>query len=86
MLTVSMQGWRTELTCCNESLGQVKVRRGIFQGDSFSPLLFVTAVIPLNLVLRKMNKYLGILQPDQVPCNEMKENVGAEYKRRAKKC
>ena len=54
MLTASMQGWRTELTCCNESLGPVKFRRGIFQGDSLSPLLLVIAMIPLNLVLRKM--------------------------------
>ena len=54
MLTASMQGWRTELTCCNESLGQVRFRRGIFQGDSLSPLLYVIAMIPLNLVLRKM--------------------------------
>ena len=52
MLTASMQSWRTELTCCNESLGQVRFRRGIFQGDSLSPLLFVIAIIPLNLVLR----------------------------------
>ena len=54
MLTASMQGWRTELTRCNESLGQVKFRRGIFQGDSLSPLIFVIAMIPLNSVLRKM--------------------------------
>ena len=172
MLTASMQGWRTELTCCNESLGQVRFRRGIFQGDSLSPLLFVIAMIPLNLVLRKMKigyqfssnkeqinhlmfmddiklfakdengldaliqtvrvvstdkgmkfglekcavlvmkrgkvtksdgirlpddrviksiheengyRYLGILESDQVLCNEMKEKVRAEYKRRVKK-
>ena len=30
-------------------------------------------------------RYLGILQSDQVLCNEMKENVRAEYKRRVKK-
>ena len=172
MLTASMQGWRTELTCCNESLGQVRFRRGIFQGDSLSPLLFVIAMIPLNLILRKMKigyqfssnkeqinhlmfmddiklfakdengldaliqtvrvvstdigmkfglekcavlvmkrgkvtksdgirlpddrviksiheengyRYLGILESDQVLCNEMKEKVRAEYKRRVKK-
>ena len=172
MLTASMQGWRTELTCCNELLGQVRFRRGIFQGDSLSPLLFVIAMIPLNLVLRKMKigyqcssnkeqinhlmfmddiklfakdesgldaliqtvrvvstdigmkfglekcavlvmkrgkvtksdgirlpddrviksiheengyRYLGILESDQVLCNEMKEKVRAECKRRVKK-
>ena len=39
--------WRTGLTACNESLGEVDIRRGTFQGDSFSPLLFVAALIPL---------------------------------------
>ena len=33
--------WKTELTACNESLGEVDIRRGIFQRDSFSPLLFL---------------------------------------------
>ena len=33
MLTTNMQCWRTELTCCNESLGQVAFRRGIFQAS-----------------------------------------------------
>ena len=36
----SKETWSTELIVCNESLGEV-VRRGIFHGDSFSPLLFL---------------------------------------------
>ena len=36
----SKETWRTELIACNESLGEVDITRGIFQGDSFSPLLF----------------------------------------------
>ena len=35
------------------TLAEVNIRRGIFQGDSFSPLLFVIALIPLTLILRK---------------------------------
>lgn len=34
-------------------LGEVRIRRGIFQGDSLSPLLFVAAMIPLTITLRK---------------------------------
>ena len=37
----SMTNWQTELTSCGESLAKVNIRRGIFQGDSLSPLLFV---------------------------------------------
>ena len=41
-----------ELTCGKEVPGEVKIERGIFQGDS-SPLLFVVILIPLTHILRK---------------------------------
>ena len=37
----------------NSELGEVKIKRGIFQGDSLSPLVFVLALILLSLILRK---------------------------------
>ena len=49
----SMRNWKTELTSCGESLGIVNIKRGIFQGDSLSPLIFVICMIPLSKVLRK---------------------------------
>ena len=33
--------------------GEVKIMRGIFQGDSLSPLLFVSVMISLTHILRK---------------------------------
>ena len=50
----SMSKRKTELTACGESLGEVDIKRGIFQGDSLSPLLFVICMMPLSDVLRKM--------------------------------
>ena len=37
----------------NSELGEVNIKRGIFQGDSFSSLVFVLVLIPLSLILRK---------------------------------
>ena len=53
LLKRSMGDWRTVLTSGGEELGEVRIRRGIFQGDTLSPLLFVVAMIPLTLLLRK---------------------------------
>ena len=47
----SKETWRTEVIACNESLGEVDIRRGIFQGDSFSLLLFVVVLIPLSIFI-----------------------------------
>ena len=38
----------------NSELGEVDIKRGIFQGDSLSPLVFVLALIPLSSILRKV--------------------------------
>ena len=41
-----MKKWKVELTCAKQELGEVNIKRGIFQGDALSPLLFVIALIP----------------------------------------
>ena len=48
-----MKSWRTTLMSNGQNLGDVNIRRGIFQGDSLSPLLFVVSLIPLSVLLRK---------------------------------
>ena len=50
----TMPNWKTELTSSGKKLAEVNIRRGIFQGDSLSPLLFVVAMIPMTRVLQKM--------------------------------
>ena len=52
-LKTAMSSWNTLLTVNGQILGQVNIRRGIFQGDSLSPLLFVAVLIPLTIILRK---------------------------------
>ena len=52
-----MEQWTLSLTSNGEDLGEVNVKRGIFQGDSLSPLLFVLSMVPLSLILRKVNAY-----------------------------
>ena len=54
-LQKSMQQWRLLLTANGEDLGEVNVKRGILQGDSPSPLMFVLSMVPLSLILKKVN-------------------------------
>ena len=53
LLVNSMEKWKVMLCPGNSGLGQVEIKQGIFQGDSLSPLVFVLALIPLSLILRK---------------------------------
>ena len=56
LLKRSMQSWRTVLFSENNKLGKVNIRRGTFQGDSLSPLLFVVALIPVTILLRTLKQ------------------------------
>ena len=47
----SMKKWKVMLCSGNSELGEIK--RGIFQGDSLFLLVFVLALIPLSLSLKK---------------------------------
>ena len=58
-VNASMKQWNIELTAGNQRLGNVKIKRGIFQGDSLSPLLFIFVMIPLTLVLRQTKARMG---------------------------
>ena len=39
----TMKTWKVELTAGGRSLAEVKIQRGMFQGDALSPLLFIMA-------------------------------------------
>ena len=53
LLVNSMEKWKVMLCSGNSGSGVAEIKRGIFQGDSLSPLVFVLALIPLSLILRK---------------------------------
>ena len=53
LLEKSMDQWKTEVTAGVKILCTVDIRRGISQGNSLSPLLFVVVLIPLSMVLRE---------------------------------
>ena len=59
-ISESMRHWNTELIAGQSRLGNVKIKRGIFQGDSLSPLLFVMTMIPLTQMLRKTNIFYEV--------------------------
>ena len=55
-----MTSSRVELTCGSETLGEVPMKREIFQGNVLSsPLLFVIALITRTHILRKANPEYG---------------------------
>ena len=49
----TMKTWRVELTAGGRRLAEAKIQRGIFLGDALSPLLFITAMMSINHILRK---------------------------------
>ena len=52
-LRATKNSWNTLLTVNDQILGQVRIQRGIFHGDSPSSLLFVAALIPVTIILRQ---------------------------------
>ena len=51
-----MENWRMELIGGGKSLTEVKIPKGIFQGDALSSLIFVIAMVTIT--------YLGNAQAD----------------------
>ena len=50
-LQKSMQRWRLSLTANGQDLGEVNVKRGIFQGDVYR----CCSMVLLSLILKKVN-------------------------------
>ena len=51
MVFSCLEKWNTDLISKGQTLGTVRISKGIFQRDSLSPLLFVLTLIPILLAL-----------------------------------
>ena len=57
-MKTSMKNWQTTMILNAETpivTDPIKIKSGIFQGDSFSPLIFCLALAPLSFMLNKSN-------------------------------
>ena len=55
----------TSITNKNINIGDVQIKRGIFQGDFLSPLLFIMSLAPLSVVLNKENRGFKFTDPTE---------------------
>ena len=53
LLQYAMPLWKVELTSNNQNFGNVEIKRGVFQGDSLSLVLFIVGLISLTPILKK---------------------------------
>ena len=64
-----MRNWKRVLTSNGDTLGEVSIQRGKFQGDSLSPLLFIIILMLLSMTLNKTN--YGYLLSIETPINHL---------------
>ena len=71
MLRSSMTRWKTTLESAGQNLATVDIKRGIFQGDSLSPLLFVVCLIPLSVLLREAKQGYSLTRCESGKINHL---------------
>ena len=71
LLKESMTKWKTHLECGGQNLASVDIKRGIFQGDSLSPLLFIICLTPLSVILREAKQGYTFPKPQGGKVNHL---------------
>ena len=86
----AMKMWQIKLILKHDNgileVPEIRIKRGIFQGDTLSPLLFVIAINPLSYLLNKSGhgykvegvKYSHILYMDDIKTFSSSSNGGKE--------
>ena len=93
----STSQWKTNMTLVHKEAvldtGPIRIKKGIFQGDSLSPLLFTMSLKPLSQELQntgygyqldEQTKINHLLEGEGVQHHKMKVKIRKEYKRRIK--
>ena len=63
----TMENWRVELTAGGKTIAEMKIQRGIFQGDALSPLLNTIAMTPPSHILRKSTSGYKLYKSQEKP-------------------
>ena len=60
LIKETMKNWKVELTAGGKTLAEVKIKRGIFQRDALTPLLFARAMMRHAITYLKTHRRLQI--------------------------
>ena len=90
LIEETMETWRVELTTGGKSSAEVKIQRGIFQGDTLSSLLFIIVMMPHNDILNKctagyklsksQEKIHHLMYMDNIKLFAKIENIESRYR------
>ena len=78
-LNNSMKSWKLELNASGEKSGEVHIRRGSFQGDSLSLLLFVLRMVPLTWLLSRAKAGYECRLATKQTAHIFSEDIGKQF-------